>query len=370
MSMGYFRKKINASLEVVTFHDLVLLPGWSEVEPQFVDVSSKLSTNISLATPFVSSPMESVTGPTLAIGLAQIGGIGILPRNCPIETQVQMVQEVKAAPVNREQHPAATLDDQGHLQVGAAVGPKDTKRVVALKDIVDVIVIDVAHFHTRSCFDGTRQILKTTTADVIVGNLGTYEATQDVLAQLETVAGLRCGIGSGSTCITSVQTRVSAPNVSAVAAAADACRSLGVKIPIISDGGVRNPGDAAIGLAAGAWTVMLGNVLAATEESPTPIETVNGQPFKRHWGMGSERARQRQYALDRYSHPTKAVDEGIEGLVPVRGPVTEVIAKFVGALQASCGYIGAKSIAEMWEKARFGRISGAGMQELRPHTLE
>ncbi|MFX0169656.1 MAG: IMP dehydrogenase [Candidatus Hodarchaeota archaeon] len=368
--MGYFRKKITSSIDVVTFHDLVLLPGWSEVEPDFVDVSSKITTNIPLTVPFVSSPMESVTESKLAVALAQIGGVGMLHRNCSIEAQLKMAQKVKATTVGNDKHLNVTLDEKNRYRVGAAVGPKDVKRVSALQDSVDVFVIDVAHFHTRSCFDGTRQILKATNVDVIVGNLGTYEATQDVLTQLEGVAGLRCGIGSGSTCTTSVQTRVSAPNVSAVAAAADACRSLGVKIPIISDGGVRNPGDAAIGLAAGAWVVMLGNVLAGTQESPTPIETINGQSYKRHWGMGSQRARQQRYALDRYSHPTKAVDEGIEGLVPMRGSVKEVIVEFIGALQASCGYIGARSIMEMWEKARFGRVSGAGMQELYPHDLE
>jgi IMP dehydrogenase len=313
--------------------------------------------------------MDSVTESKLAAAMAQQGGLGILHRNCSPTDQVRMAQQVKASQVDVDAFPNATLDGSGRLAIGAAVGPQDVPRVKALAKVVDLLIVDVAHFHTRSCFEGACRILKESPIDVVVGNVGTFEAAEDVLTRLERIAGLRCGIGSGSTCVTSVQTRVSAPTLFAVASAADAAAAVGAKIPIIADGGIRNPGDAALALAAGASSVMLGNVLAATEESPTPIQHHNGLSYKGHWGMGSQKARERRFALDRYSKPSKGLAEGIEGLVRLRGTVAQIITEFTSGLKASCGYVGAASIADLWERARFGRVSIAGEQELQPHSL-
>jgi IMP dehydrogenase len=353
--MASFREKIENSEELFTFHDLALLPSYSEVEPETVEIITRVSRRIELAVPYVSSPMESVTGSALAKAMARNGGLGILHRNCSVEEQVKLAKEVKSSAVDAEKWPKATVDENGMLRVGAAVGPQDLDRVKALVKTVDLVLVDVAHFHTESCFSGTRRILDVCPVDLVVGNIGTVGAAEDVVSKLDGVAGFRCGIGSGSTCSTSVQTRVSAPTLYAVASAADATRKMGADLPIIADGGIRNPGDASIALAAGAWTVMLGSVLAAAEESPSLIETHNGQPFK--------------FAMDRYSKPAKNVAEGVEGLVPVRGPTSEIIEKFAGALKATCGYIGAKNIPEMWTRARFGRVSATGVQELRPHTI-
>jgi IMP dehydrogenase len=343
--MASFREKIENSEELFTFHDLALLPSYSEVEPETVEIITRVSRRIELAVPYVSSPMESVTGSALAKAMARNGGLGILHRNCSVEEQVKLAKEVKSSAVDAEKWPKATVDENGMLRVGAAVGPQDLDRVKALVKTVDLVLVDVAHFHTESCFSGTRRILDVCPVDLVVGNIGTVGAAEDVVSKLD-----------GSTCSTSVQTRVSAPTLYAVASAADATRKMGADLPIIADGGIRNPGDASIALAAGAWTVMLGSVLAAAEESPSLIETHNGQPFKRHWGMGSHKARMKRA-------------EGVEGLVPVRGPTSEIIEKFAGALKATCGYIGAKNIPEMWTRARFGRVSATGVQELRPHTI-
>ena len=365
-----FRKKLVDALVATTFRDVVLLPGWSEVEPAAVKVESWASRRVRVKVPFVSSPMESVTGTAMAVAMARVGGLGVLHRNCSVEEQASMVGRVKGEEVNMDTWPQATLDEEGRLAVGAATSPHDMKRVKRLLGAgADVLVVDVAHFHTRSCFSGAARILKECPVDVVVGNIGTYEAAADVLSQLEGVGGLRCGIGSGSTCTTSVQTRVASPTLFAVASAADAARDLGASIPIIADGGVRNPGDAAVALAVGAWTVMLGSVLAGAEESPSPTEVIGGRVFKRHWGMGSERARAKRFALDRYSRPSKGLTEGVEGLVPLRGRVDEVIGEFVEALRAAGGYVGARNIPEMWRRARLARVSPAGVQELRPHSL-
>lgn len=367
--MGVFRKRLLDATNLVTFRDVTLLPGWSEVEPQTVAIHSHVSTRNPVAIPFVSSPMDSVTESALAIAIARCGGFGFLHRNCTISEQMHMAQTVKNAPIHCDADPSASLDEQGRLCVGAAVGPQDFKRVKKLRGVVDAIVIDVAHFHRRSCFRGARQILKLTSVDVIVGNVGTFQAAEDTISQLEEIAGLRCGIGSGSTCTTAVQMGVGAPTLFAVASAADAAKTLGAEIPLIADGGIRNSGDAALALASGAWVVMLGNILAAAKESPSPIEIHDGIAYKPHWGMRSQRAYRKRFALDPYSQPEKGCVEGIEGLVAVRGSLTEILNEFTTALKATGGYIGAKNIPSMWERARFGRISPSGVEELQPHTL-
>lgn len=364
-----FREKLEKGISVATFRDLALLPRWSEVEPEAVDVSSRVSRNVSVSIPFLSSPMESVTGPSLAISMAKNGAIGILHRNCSVDEQTKMAREIKNARLESYESSLGQRDEEGRLLIGAAVGPHDMKRAEKLDSFVDLIIIDVAHFHTKNCFSGVREIRKNFAGDIIVGNIGTYEAAEDIISRLGFIDGLRCGIGSGSTCTTSVQTRISAPTLFAVASAADACRSLGADIPIIADGGVRNPGDAALAIAAGASAVMLGSVLAATEESPASVVTLNGRKYKRHYGMGSKRARRKRYSLDRYSKPAKSIPEGSEGLLPLSGSVSKKLNEFVGALKASCGYLGAGSIDAMWDRAKFCKVSSAGGFELTPHTI-
>jgi IMP dehydrogenase len=202
-----------------------------------------------------------------------------------------------------------------------------------------------------------------------VGNIGTYEAAEDCLTKLEGIAGLRVGIGSGSICSTSVVTRAGAPTLYAASQAADAVKEYKAKIPVIADGGLRNSGDIAVALAVGASCAMMGNVFAGCSESPGRLVALEGRYYKEYYGMGSPRARKKLFVQDRYLRPSKTISEGVEGWVPYRGPVSDIIGEFVGGLKAAMGYVGAKTITEMWEKARLALITEKGSQEIAPHDI-
>ena len=269
----------------------------------------------------------------------------------------------------RGKYPNAARDEEGRILCAAAISPFDEKRVEELeKANVDIIVIDVAHVHNANCFKAIKSILKNTNMEIVIGNLGTYEGAVDALTQLDGIAGLRVGIGSGSICTTSVVTRAGSPTLYATLSAADACLELGVKdVPIIADGGIRNPGDIAVAIAAGASCVMMGNIFAGTRESPGHLITLEGRYYKEYRGMASHAAKRKLYAMDRY--PAKAIAEGVEGYVPYRGTVEDVVTEFVSGLKATMGYVGARNIKEIWEKGKFGVLTQAGIRETRPHDI-
>jgi IMP dehydrogenase len=266
-------------------------------------------------------------------------------------------------------YPDAVRDEQGRLICAAAVSPFDLDRARALDEYVDIIVTDVAHFHNRNCFDAAKKILDEVSAEVVVGNIGTYEAAEDCLSKLDGVAGLRVGIGSGSICSTSVVTRAGAPTLFATSQVADAVKECGSEVPIIADGGIRNPGDIAVALAVGASCAMMGNIFAGTSESPGRLVALEGRYYKEYYGMGSAAARQKRYAQDRYSQPSKTISEGVEGWVPYRGSVSDIVAEFVGGLKAAMGYVGAQNVPEMWEKGRLALVTERGAQEISPHDI-
>ena len=266
-------------------------------------------------------------------------------------------------------YPNAIRDDEGRLICAAAISPFDLKRAEALDKYVDIIVTDVAHFHNRNCFEAVEKLLKEVSAEVVVGNIGTYEAAEDCLTKLDGIAGLRVGIGSGSICTTSIVTRAGAPTLYAVSQAADAVRDHGADIPIIADCGIRNPGDIALALAVGASCAMMGNVFAGCSESPGRLVALEGRYYKEYYGMGSAAARKKRFAWDRYSQPSKTINEGVEGWVPYRGGVAEIVTEFVGGLKAAMGYVGARNVQEIWEKARLALITEKGSEEMRPHDI-
>jgi IMP dehydrogenase len=266
-------------------------------------------------------------------------------------------------------YPNAIRDDEGRLTCAAAVSPFDFERAEALDKYVDVIVTDVAHFHNRNCFEAVKKVIKHVSADVVVGNIGTYEATEDCLTKLDGIAGLRVGIGSGSICTTSVVTRAGAPTLYAVSQAADAVRDYGADVPIIADCGIRNPGDIALALAVGASCAMMGNIFAGCSESPGRLVALEGRYYKEYYGMGSAAARKKRFSWDRYSQPSKTVAEGVEGWVPYRGGVAEIVTEFVGGLKAAMGYVGALNVQEMWEKAKLALITERGADEMKPHDI-
>ncbi|MEB2837035.1 MAG: IMP dehydrogenase [Desulfurococcales archaeon] len=268
--------------------------------------------------------------------------------------------------------PEPTLDDYGRLAVAAAVSPFDVGRAKALDEAgVDVLVVDVAHLHNREALHSLARLVREVSAEVVAGNLGTREGVLDTLSIAEGVAGLRVGISSGSICLTGEVAGASVPTLQAVLNARSALEELGLhgRVPIVADGGIRNPGDAAKALIAGASAVMGGRIFAGTEEALAPKVSVGGRLYKPYRGMASRGAMAARYAADRYSKPSKAIEEGVEGLVPYRGSALGVVAEMAAGLQAALGYAGASSVREAWEKGRLARVTASGRAEIRPHDV-
>jgi len=271
---------------------------------------------------------------------------------------------------SREKNSLASRDSEGRLLVGASVSPFDIERAKALEKYVDVLVSDVAHFHNVNVIESAKKLTKEVGTEFIAGNIGTSEATRDVISALDgRVAAIRAGVGSGSICITSEVTKAGAPTLFAVAQISETLADEKLNIPIIADGGIRAAGDATLALAAGASAVMMGNVFAGCTESPGGLIKIGGKYYKPYRGMGSASSRLKRYAMDRYNQPAKGIAEGVEGVVPYRGDVQTVVEEFIGGLRAAFGYAGAASIKDLWTKATFGAVSAAGVDELRPHNI-
>ena len=274
----------------------------------------------------------------------------------------------------RLEYPNATKDAQGRLRVGAAVGVGSDvlERAEALvAQGVDVLVLDTAHGHSRAVIDMAVELKSRFDVQLVAGNIATAEAA-DALVRAG-VDGVKAGVGPGAACTTRVVAGVGVPQVTAVYDCGQVCAAEGV--PLIADGGIRNSGDIAKAIAAGADTVMLGSVLAGTDEAPGDVIVVQGERYKEYRGMGSLGAmKARSFSMDRYfqgdvEDVDKLVPEGIEGRVPYKGPVQTVLHQLVGGLRQSMGYCGAATIEEMKEKTRFVRISAAGLQESHPHDM-
>ncbi|MFB9886801.1 IMP dehydrogenase [Balneatrix alpica] len=471
--------------EALTFDDVLLVPGYSEVLPKDVSLKTRLTREISLNLPLVSAAMDTVTEARLAIALAQEGGIGIIHKNLTIERQAEEVRKVKKyesgivkdpvtvtsstsvrevleltrrssysgfpvvdngelvgivtsrdvrfelnldskvadimTPKERlvtvredennnevirllrqhriekvlvvdanfrlkgmrtvkdmhkaEAFPNACKDADGRLRVGAAVGTgaETPERVKALVEAgVDVIIVDTAHGHSKGVIDRVRWVKQTfPQVQVIGGNIATAEAA---LALAEAGAdGVKVGIGPGSICTTRIVAGVGVPQISAVANVAAVMNEKG--IPVIADGGVRFSGDLAKAIVAGASVIMVGGLLAGTDEAPGEVELYQGRTFKSYRGMGSLGAMaQATGSSDRYFQDAKAgeeklVPEGIEGRVPCKGPLAAVVHQLMGGLRSSMGYTGCASIDEMRTKPQFVRITNAGMRESHVHDV-
>ncbi|MGI5920632.1 MAG: IMP dehydrogenase [Syntrophomonadaceae bacterium] len=463
----------------LTFDDVLLIPGRSEVLPKDVDVSTRLTRNVKLEIPIMSAGMDTVTESKMAIAMAREGGIGIIHKNMSIEQQARMVDRVKrsehgiitdpfylspdhkiqdaldimehyhisgvpitrgtklvgiitnrdlrfetdyqqpiknvmtsenlvTAPVGTTmdeamqilrnhkieklplvddqfnlmglitikdiektfKYPHAAKDRRGRLVVGAAVGTaRDTMdRARALKDAgVDVLVVDTAHGHSSGVINMVGQIKeKFPEIELIAGNVATGEATEELIKA--GADAVKVGIGPGSICTTRVVAGIGVPQITAVVDCAEVASKYGV--PIIADGGIKYSGDIAKAIAAGADVVMLGNLLAGTEESPGEAVILQGRSYKIYRGMGSMGAMV-QGSSDRYfqEDAKKLVPEGIEGRVPYKGYVSETIFQLIGGLRAGMGYCGVSNIEEMKTKTRFIRITNAGLIESHPHDI-
>ena len=468
----------------LTFDDVLLLPDYSEVLPNNVDLTTRLTKNLSINIPIISSAMDTVTESRMAIALAELGGIGIIHRNLSIADQANEVRAVKkfesgivrdpttisssstvgdlvqltkelnisGMPVvdddnlvgivtsrdfrnesnltatvssimtpkeklitakenesidniktllyrNRiekillvddtfglkglitlkdinksKDYPSATKDSEGRLLVGAAIGngtdtEERTEKLVHAG--VDVLVVDSAHGHSQGILERVKKVKKDyPNIDVIGGNVATAEgATALMKAGAD---GVKVGIGPGSICTTRIVTGVGVPQITAIADVVSSMKKKG--IPVIADGGIRFSGDFAKAIAAGADSVMLGSILAGTEEAPGQVELFQGRSYKAYRGMGSVGAMSGESSSgDRYfqdnQQTDKLVPEGIEGRVPYKGWVETTIHQMLGGLRQSMGYTGCKDIDTMKTKPKFVQITTSGMSESHVHDV-
>lgn len=360
----------------LTFDDVLLKPGYAGFSRSDIDLNTKLTRNITLSAPLVSSPMDTVTESVLAIALGKFGGFGIIHRNLTIKDQAAEVAKVKKA---------------GHA-VGAAVGssPGYEERVkVLVMAGVDVIVVDSAHGFSKYVIEALTFIKKHYKVDVIAGNIATAEGAEALIKA--GADGLRVGMGPGAICTTRLVSGMGVPQLTAIIDTAAVAKKHGV--PIIADGGINYFGDITKALAAGASSVMMGRLFAATEESPGEVvefsrqqvparfqSIVNGDKtykFKGYRGMGSigAMARGKQISSEdefhgkSYTNKTVMVAEGVEGLVPCSGQLAEVAATMIEGVRSGFYYVGATSIPELWERAMLSVITSASLTESHPHDL-
>ncbi len=336
--------------EGFTFDDVLIRPGASIMEPAEASLKTRIA-GIDLSVPFLSAAMDRVTEPHMAIALGKLGGLGVLHRNCSVEEQARMVREVKSAGVS----------------VAAACGPFAADRAKALDEAgCDVIVIDCAHGHNLNVVASAKKIKKTLKhAKMIFGNIATGEAAKEACQFADAI---KVGVGPGSICTTRLISGVGVPQLSAVLEVVAVARKY--KVPVIADGGIRTSGDIAKALAAGASAVMLGNLFAGTDETPGKIVEKDGKKFKEYRGMGSQAVIKSASGSERYfTHGRKAVPEGVEALVPYKGPVGEIVAELASGVQVGMGYVGARTIPEFEKKAQFIRITHAAIAEGKPHSL-
>jgi IMP dehydrogenase len=269
--------------------------------------------------------------------------------------------------------PNASLDPQGRLRVGAAVGvgrEAGERAEELVHSGVDVLVVDTAHGHAESVVNTVRQLKRRTSVPVIAGNIATAEAADELIEA--GADAVKVGVGPGSICTTRVVTGVGVPQLTAVHDCAEAARRSG--IPVIADGGIRYSGDIAKAIAAGGDAVMLGSLLAGVDESPGDVVLHQGERFKEYRGMGSIGAmRDRGYSRDRYFQQDveaiKLIAEGIEGQVPYKGALSNLVYQLVGGLRTAMGYLGTRTIRELQVNSRFIRITPASMEESHPHEV-
>ena len=365
----------------LTFDDVLLLPNYSQIKREEIDVSTYLTGKIKLATPLLSSPMDTVTNAKVAIILGKLGGLGVIHRNLSIADQLLEVEKVR----------------KENLLVAAAVGiGKDLEeRLEALvKSGVDVVVIDSAHGFSKSTVEVTKFIAgKYKHLGLISGNVATAAGAKALIDA--GAKGLRVGMGPGSICTTRIVAGMGVPQITAILETCAIAKKYDV--PIISDGGARFSGDIVKALSAGASTVMSGSLFAGCLEAPGKIITKNGPPaslcspedaaslragealragkkYKSYRGMGSVSAMKEgsaaRYGQEyRQGQEKKLVAEGVEGLVHYKGTVEEVVTQLIGGLRSGMYYAGVKNIVELQEKTRLIRVTQASLLESHPHDI-
>src|SRR6056297_1899538 len=270
--------------------------------------------------------------------------------------------------LQRREYDTAARDESGALRAGVAVGPFETDRAEAADEAgADVLFIDCAHAHNRNVVESAREIKELVDADVVVGNIGTREAAEDLV---DFADGLKVGIGPGSICTTRVVSGAGMPQISAVSQVADVASQH--DIPVIADGGISYSGDAIKAIAAGADAVMLGSYFAGTDEAPGRVITMNGKKYKQYRGMGSVGA-MKSGGGDRYlkdaDENEEFVPEGVEAATPYKGTLASELHQLVGGMQSGMGYVGSETLPEFKQRAEFVRVSSAGQTEGHPHDV-
>ena len=345
--------------EALTFDDVTLVPKYSEILPSEVKTNIKLTENLKLKIPLLSSAMDTVTESKMAIAIANAGGIGVIHRNLEIKKQVEEIRKVK----------------KKKLLIGAAVGagPNELKRAKEiLREGVDLIVVDTAHGHTKKVSEIVKLIkrLKSNKTALCAGNIATPEAAKFLLNLGVDI--IKVGIGPGSICTTRLVAGIGVPQLSAILSVRNGIKKKNIKI--ISDGGIKYSGDLAKAFAAGADAVMIGSLFAGTDEAPGKIIKKNGKLYKSFRGMGSVGAMNKGSA-DRYFQTkqkdmSKYVPEGVEGFAKYKGDVKNIIYKLIGGLKSSMGYLGCTQIKSLRKKPKFVKITKAGFYESMVHNVD
>ncbi len=341
-----------------TFDDVTLVPKYSSILPSEAVTSTRISHNLNLQIPLMSSAMDTVTESKMAIALSKSGGIGVIHRNLSIQKQVHEVKKVK----------------KNNFLVGAAIGvnPKDIERVYKLLEAkVNLIVIDTAHGHTQKVLSMIKKIKKKFKKSTLcAGNIATGKAAK-FLADAG-VDIVKVGIGPGSICTTRLVTGIGVPQLSAILEVKKALKNY--KTSIISDGGIKFSGDIAKAIAAGADAIMIGSLFSGTIESPGKTFKYRGKLYKNFRGMGSVGAMSvgsaDRYYQEKFKNTSKYVPEGVEGIVKFKGSVNKIIYNLIGGLKSSMGYLGAKTIKDLQKKGEFIKISKAGFYESMVHNVD
>ena len=345
--------------EALTFDDVTLAPKYSEILPSQVDTSIKITNNLKLKVPLLSSAMDTITESKMAIAVAKAGGLGIIHRNLNIKEQILEIKKVK----------------KKKLLVGAAVGAgvNEFKRAEKiLKEKVDMIVVDTAHAHTKKVSEIIKFIKKKKNKKTALcaGNIATPEAAKFLLKLGVDV--IKVGIGPGSICTTRLVAGIGVPQLSAILSVRNGIKNRNVKI--ISDGGIKYSGDLAKAFAAGADAVMIGSLFAGTDETPGKLIKRNGKLFKSFRGMGSVGAMNKgsadRYFQSKQKDSSKYVPEGVEGFAKYKGKVSVIIYKLIGGLRSSMGYLGSKQIKHLRNKPQFVKITKAGFYESMVHNVD
>ena len=343
---------VNDFPRALTFDDVLIRPSSSDIEPREASLVAEVARRFFIAIPILSAAMDRVTGAKMAIALGKLGGLGVLHRNCTVAQQVVMIKKAKRRGV----------------KIGAACGPFDAARAKALENAgCDILIIDCAHGHNKKVIKSARAIKKMLRRPkLVVGNIATKEAARDLALFAD---GIKVGVGPGSICTTRIVSGVGIPQFSAILEVASVTKKYSV--PVIADGGIRSSGDIVKALAAGASAVMLGNLLAGTDEAPGTLVIKNGIQYKEYRGMGSRAALASKLSSDRYLGKGKAmVPEGVEALIAYRGSVKSIIENLIGGIQVGMGYIGAKTIPDIGKRAHFVYITKAAVREGQPHNLD